>query len=110
MANIERLSEVSLKIITYAGTAKSNYILALKSIKNGDESDYKAKMDLGDENFRQAHSFHIETLKEEAESLDPQVSMLLMHAEDQLMSAETIKFVITEMKEMIDLIKTKEDK
>ena len=51
----------------------------------------------GDENFSQAHGAHLHVLQEEMNTQEPQITMLLAHAEDQLMAAETIKTLIQEM-------------
>ena len=50
----------------------------------------------GDSNFSKAHSAHLQTLQDEMTLLEPQITLLLTHAEDQLMGAETIKNVVQE--------------
>lgn len=97
MVNIENISQIAMQVITFAGMAKSNYLLALQSYRKGDKKSYQEKMDEGDSNFSLAHKSHLEVLQQEMEQQEPQITMLLAHAEDQLMSAETIKTLIQEM-------------
>lgn len=97
MVNIESISQTAMQVITYAGLAKSNYLQALKLYRQGDKKAYEDKFCEGDSNFSQAHKAHLEVLQQEMEQQEPQISMLMAHAEDQLMSAETIKTLIQEM-------------
>ena len=54
-------------------------------------------MSNGDESFSQAHEAHLQLLQQEMNTQEPQITMLMAHAEDQLMSAETIKTLIQEI-------------
>ena len=47
--------------------------------------------------FSQAHEAHLQLLQQEMNTQEPQITMLMAHAEDQLMSAETIKTLIQEI-------------
>lgn len=80
--------------------AKSNYILALNAIKKGELDVFEKSIKLGDENYKTAHNFHGDILKKEMETMEPQVSLLLMHAEDQLLNTETIRFLVMELVEL----------
>lgn len=97
MASIETISETAMQVIIYAGMAKSCYIESLKYYRNHDLEGYTKAMSDGDENFSQAHEAHLHVLQEEMTTQEPQITMLLAHAEDQLMAAETIKTLIQEM-------------
>ena len=69
---------------------------ALSLFKRGDYDASAEKMKEGDSNFSKAHSAHLQTLQDEMTLLEPQITLLLTHAEDQLMGAETIKNVVQE--------------
>lgn len=96
MVNVEKISQVAMEIITYAGLAKSCYMEALMLCKHGEYQASKEKLCQGDESFSQAHSSHLQTLSDEMSTQDPQITLLLTHAEDQLMGAETIKILVQE--------------
>ena len=90
MANVEQISQVAMQVITYSGLAKSNY-------RENDQTAYEQSMSNGDESFSQAHEAHLQLLQQEMNTQEPQITMLMAHAEDQLMSAETIKTLIQEI-------------
>ena len=97
MANVEQISQVAMQVITYAGMAKSNYLEALKYYRENDQTAHEQSMSNGDENFSLAHEAHLQLLQQEMNTQEPQITMLMAHAEDQLMSAETIKTLIQEI-------------
>lgn len=97
MANVEQISQVAMQVITYAGMAKSSYLEALKYYRENDQTAYEQSMSNGDESFSQAHEAHLQLLQQEMNTQEPQITMLMAHAEDQLMSAETIKTLIQEI-------------
>lgn len=100
MANVERMAEIAMGIVTYAGMAKSSYLQGLAAAKEGNYDEADERIKEGDQNFVQAHHAHIGILQEEVTSLAPQISLLMAHAEDQLMGAETIKIMILELIEL----------
>ena len=97
MANVEQISQVAMQVITYAGMAKSSYLEALKYYRENDQTAYEQSLSNGDESFSQAHEAHLQLLQQEMNTQEPQITMLMAHAEDQLMSAETIKTLIQEI-------------
>ena len=54
----------------------------------------------GEKEFVNAHQAHAELITNEANGNKTDVTLLLLHAEDQIMSAETIKIMALEMIEM----------
>lgn len=97
---IEKMAEVAMLIISFAGMAKSCYMEALQMAKKGKFDEVDAKMAEGDENFTEAHNGHHELLQTEVNTGEPQICLLMTHAEDQLMSAETLKTVVIELIEI----------
>lgn len=94
---MEGLELVSFKIISAVGMAKSNFIEAMKAASNGDFDLAKAKIKEGEESFNGGHEAHSELIQQEASGNHVVPTVLLMHAEDQLMSAETIKIMALEI-------------
>lgn len=97
---IEKMAEVAMLVISFAGVAKSCYMEALQMAKEGKFAEVEAKMAEGDKNFTEAHNGHHELLQTEVTTGEPQICLLMTHAEDQLMSAETLKTVIVELIEI----------
>lgn len=99
--NLEELAMVAFQIIASVGTARSCYIDAIQKAKACDFEGAEAVIAEGDEAFVEGHDAHSTLLQKEAEGNDV-VCLLVLHAEDQLMSAEGFKTIALEM---IDLYK-----
>ena len=93
----EELELTLFQIITAAGGSKSSYIGAIQAAKEGDIEGAKQLVKDGDAFQSQAHEPHAKLLTQEAQltmegknSADL-VCLLLIHAEDQMMSCEVFK-------------------
>ncbi|MCI5597516.1 MAG: PTS lactose/cellobiose transporter subunit IIA [Lachnospiraceae bacterium] len=100
MVNIEKMAECAMLMISYAGMAKSCYMEALQLTKQGKFTEADKKIEEGDKNFTEAHNGHHDLLQVEVTTGEPQICLLMTHAEDQLMSTETIKTIILELIEI----------
>lgn len=101
--DLEMMQEVAFKIIATIGEAKTKYILALKAIKK--ERDFESANKLieeAQELANKAHTHHFELIQQEAKGNQLPFSLMLMHAEDQLLTTETIKVLV---EELIDIYK-----
>ena len=94
---MDNLELVSFQIISAVGVAKSSYIEAMKIAEKGDFDLAKAKIKEGDQEFVKGHEAHAGLIQKEANGEKVVPNILLMHAEDQLMSAETIKMMALEI-------------
>lgn len=101
---MEEMEMICFKIISAVGEAKSDYISALEAAKQGDFEKAEEAMKHGDACYVNGHKEHAGLITKEASGEKTDVCLLLMHAEDQLMAAETIKLLASEF---IDLYKNK---
>ena len=86
--------EAAFEIIATVGTAKSMYIGAIKKAKEGDIDGARADVASGTEIFNEGHATHLSLLQQSAvNSGDIEFSLILIHAEDQLMQAETFRVI-----------------
>ena len=90
---MENMELVCFKIISAVGEAKSDYVLAMEEAEKGDYELAAKRMEEGDECFLRGHKEHASLIQKEASGERTEVCLLLMHAEDQLMAAETIKLM-----------------
>lgn len=90
------LEQVSFRIISGVGAAKSCYIEAIKIARQGDLNAANEKVKEGYNYYLTGHEAHNDLLTADANQQVPDLNLLLMHAEDQLMSAETIKLMAEE--------------
>ena len=98
----EELSVTCFEIITYVGTARSCFINAIQCAKKGEFEQAEQMIKQGDEAFSQGHDAHADWLTKGAEGNLSAVGLLLLHAEDQLMSAEGFRIIA---EEFIDVYK-----
>ena len=92
---MEGLELTAFEIISSVGTARSSYIESIQEEKKGNYDRAKELIAEGDESFAQGHDAHLKLLESEANGENP-VCLLILHAEDQLMSAEAFKNIAFE--------------
>ena len=80
-----------MQMIVAAGSAKSDYMEALQAVKAG---DYETA---ADEQYAAGHEQHAKLVQQEAAGDPVTMSLLLTHVEDQMMSTETVKLMVTEL-------------
>lgn len=101
---MEDMELLCFKIISAVGEAKSDYIAAIEAAKKGEFAKAEELIKHGESVFINGHHAHAGLIQKEASGEKTEVCLLLMHAEDQLMAAETIKILANEI---IDLYKNK---
>ena len=99
----EELGQISFMIITFAGTAKSEAMLAIYSAKKGDFEDAKLKLEEAERSMIEAEKQHADLVQQEAAGIEIKIPLLLMHAEDQLLSTQTLLLMA---EEFVSLYKT----
>lgn len=85
------------QIISAVGMARSNYIEAIQAAKKGLFDEAREMINEGEQSFLQGHSAHAKMIQAEASGNKVEPCLLLIHAEDQLMSAEAFKIIAEEM-------------
>lgn len=94
---MEEMESICFGIITHAGTAKSLLLEAINEAKEGNFAEAEKKLGEADECFKKAHHVHARLIQTEAQGDQVPLSLLLIHAEDQLMNAETIKHLAKQL-------------
>lgn len=98
---MEGLELICFQMISASGAARSSYIEAIRAAKDGDIEKARNKIKDGEQLFLDGHQAHVKLLQQEmsGESATT-VSLILLHAEDQMMAAEMFKILA---EEFIDL-------
>ena len=91
---------VCFQIISAVGSAKSMYIQAIQEAKVGNFQEANKLMSEGEAIFLEGHTAHSSLIQQEASGETVAFSLLLMHAEDQLMTTETFKIIAQEFNEI----------
>lgn len=101
----EQLAEISFKIITFAGSAKSDAMEAIFAAKAGDFASAKTKMKEAEKNLTEAEKQHAELIQKEAAGEKINIPLLFMHAEDQMLCTQTLMLLAQEIIELHELLK-----
>lgn len=96
------LEQICFKIISSVGYARSTYIEAIQEAKKGDFDKALSLMEEGAKNYIKGHNAHTELLTKDLNGELDKMPLLLLHAEDQLMSADAFKIIA---QEFIDVYK-----
>lgn len=107
---MEGLELVCFKIISAVGTARSCYIEAVSEAKKGNVEKARELIAEGEKVFVEGHHAHAELIQQEASGNSTAPTLLLLHAEDQLMSAETIKIIALDLIDSFTRIVALEEK
>lgn len=97
---MDKIELIAFEIISNVGMAKSLAIEALRDVRMGRYEDGSKKLEESSEYLIKGHHAHTELIQNEAAGEKLDFSLIIMHAEDQMMSAETIKTLVEEMIEM----------
>lgn len=106
----EEVQMLSFQIILHAGNARSDAMEALQLAKSGKFEEAQEKVVSADEAFAEAHHMQTSLLHDEANGESAELSVILIHAQDHLMNALTVKDLAVEMIDMHKKIKQLEEK
>ena len=98
--NMEGIELLSFQMISYTGSARSCFVEAIMAAKEGDFDRAAQLMAEGEEQFVEGHRVHSQLIQKEAQEGKTDINLLLIHAEDQMMSAELLKIVGAELIEI----------
>lgn len=101
----EELIGKIFEMISSAGAARSKYVEAIHKAKDECFEEAGELMNKGSEYFVAAHSIHADMLAEdsakiEESKVESSVNLILVHAEDQMMCAETFRLIAEELIEV----------
>lgn len=99
---MEGLELVCFQLISAAGIARSCSVEAIREAKIGNFEKAEELMKEGKSQFLKAHDIHSKLLQQNTNDENTNSLILVMHAEDQLMSAEMFEILT---KEFIDNFK-----
>lgn len=94
---MEKYEQIAFQIISNVGMAKSTFMEAISKSKEGNYTDADNLLKEGNQYLIDGHKVHKELIQEEAKGESIPMNLLLVHAEDQLMSSEIIKEMAKEL-------------
>ena len=102
--NREEAQMVAFQLISYAGDAFSSFFKAAEKARNGEFDEADELIKKGESELTNAHNAQTELLAKEAQGKDIEYSIMLVHAQDHLMTTIMYERVA---KEFITLYKEK---
>ena len=103
----EKIEVACFQIITHVSTARTHFINAIQCAKEGKYAEAAELIEEGEKAFALGHDTHADLLAMDMNGEIINESDLLMHAEDQLMSAESFHILA---EEFIELYKRMDEK
>jgi PTS system cellobiose-specific IIA component len=97
---MEGLELVCFEMIAANGSARSYFVEAIEAAKEGNFEEADRLMEEGEKMLSEGHHAHGNLLTREASGDKVKVDLLLVHAEDQMMSAETFRIMAKEIIEI----------
>lgn len=99
------MEEACFQIIASVGAAKSMFIEAIGLAKEGKFDEARKKVDEGNDIFVEGHGVHLGLLQQDAAGVgSTNVSLLLVHSEDQLMQAESFRILANEFIDLYERV------
>ena len=92
--NREEAQMVAFQLISYAGDAFSSFFKAVEKARNGEFDEADELIKKGESELTNAHNAQTELLAKEAQGKDIEYSIMLVHAQDHLMTSLLLKDII----------------
>lgn len=94
---MDNQSEIIMGLIANGGNARSLAMKAMYAAKAGNFEEAQELLKSSNESILQAHNMQTQLLTKEASGERNEVSLLMVHAQDHLMNAMTVKDLATEI-------------
>lgn len=94
------LDSVAFELILYAGNGRSYAMEAIQEAKKGNFDEAEEMLKKATEELGKAHGFQTKLIQQEADGKSNPVNILLIHAQDHLMTAMTVRDLATEIVEL----------
>lgn len=91
------IEEIAFKMISFVGMARSCYMDAVASARSSSFEEAMELIEQGNQYRVEAHKVHFDLIQEDVAGNKTEFSLILMHAEDQLMSSEVYQTMSEEI-------------
>ncbi len=98
------MEEIVFKIILHAGEARTSLIEAMSCTRAFDFTGCAEYLDKATKSIQKAHQTQTELIRKEVNGETQCVSLLMVHAQDHLASAISMKEMVYEINEMVKSI------
>jgi PTS system cellobiose-specific IIA component len=102
---MENLEGTIFQIILHGGNGKSCAMEAIAAAKQGDFTEARGKLQEAIDALNEAHHIQTSLIQSEIRGEKVEISLLMVHAQDHLMNAITMKDLATEFVDLYEAIK-----
>ncbi|MUK87646.1 PTS cellobiose transporter subunit IIA [Ornithinibacillus sp. L9] len=97
---MDKMTEIAFQIILYAGNGRSSAMEAIQEAKEGNFKEADRLIEEAGEELSKAHGYQTNLLQEEANGEGASVNVILVHSQDHLMTAMTVRDLAIEIIEI----------
>lgn len=105
--NQEDLQVVAFEIILHSGTARSEVHEAFAAMREGNFEVAAEKLEVANNELVEAHHAQTKLLQDYASGVEIKIEIIMVHAQDHLMTTMTLREVALEMLELHKKIEQK---
>ncbi|HEL2576563.1 TPA: PTS cellobiose transporter subunit IIA [Streptococcus suis] len=98
--NQEELQVAAFEIILHSGTARTEVHEAFAAMRAGDFEAAYEKLEIANKELVEAHHAQTHLLQEYASGVEIKIEIIMVHAQDHLMTTMTLREVALEMLEL----------
>ena len=95
------MTEIIMKIIINGGDARSGALSAIRSARGGNIDKARELLKEADQAISRAHEVQTDLIQAEARGEKTEMSLLMVHAQDHIMNAMTVRDLAEEMVGML---------
>jgi cellobiose PTS system EIIA component len=96
------------QIILHGGNGKSSSMEAIAAAKEGNFVEANKKLKQASEALNEAHHVQTQLIQNEVNGANSEVSLLMVHAQDHLMNALTVRDLATVIVDLYETVSKKE--
>jgi cellobiose PTS system EIIA component len=97
MSELVTVEQTAFQLILHAGNAKSSLMEAMQAARAGELEEAHRKIEEAKEELNRAHHAQTSLIQGEARGEKVELNILLIHAQDHLMNALTMRDLVTEI-------------
>ena len=101
------MEEIIMNLIIHSGEVRSYSMEAIQAAKSGNIEEARKLIEKADKEQAESHKVQTSLIQNEAAGNKTEVSLLLVHAQDHLMTSMTVRDLAIEMIDMYEIIQNK---
>jgi PTS system cellobiose-specific IIA component len=106
---LENIEETIFQLILHGGNGRSAAMEAIMKAKLQDFSGAAEKLQEASDALNEAHHIQTALIQSEIRGENTEISLLMVHAQDHLMNAITVRDLAAEMVEMFEKLLSKDE-